>query len=1110
MADDTSVQIRFGASTDEALAGIEAIRAALGGLADPLKDINGQMAIFRLQQAQQRVLLNAEASQYQITQNEKYTLLEAETKKEYEAELALLGQKLALDDLSLEQKQKVLDKMTALEIKYNTDMIRLDAQAIAQQQQMWTSSLSTIENAFNSQLRGLLAGTTSWSTAFKNILGDIIIKFIETCEQMVAKWIAAELAQTTATTSGAAARVAAEQGAASSGILANAASALQAIMTDAAQAFAGVFAFLAPVMGPAAAGPAAAAQATVAYLGQRVTETVLTSINRYANGGPDNGTGTTTDYTISINDLQAGCTTVAVVVAWFGNSTDVTACQIYPSTTYIGGTFQQASGASDVWRCSGLTQSSPGLITIPQSASGTFIYGGTPSDQSIVRCIGDLRNRALRVVFYPFILMTAGGEPWRGQIAYNGTDISSAATTAIDNFLGGAAVSDFTQDNVNLTVAYSGSPTDYTYRRMILHYANLCCVAGGVDLFLLGSELRGLEVVRGPAWTQAGSVSGGTTTWDYPFVAGLVQLASDVRTVFNTAGLSKDTVNLHNLIAYSADWSVWMGFQHPGENGQWPHLDQLYASPNIDLVSFDNYLPLSDWTTSGGGLDAQNWNVPAPFAFVDDGRVVDAPTSTADYGSVASPAATTEDCGSVAATWPPSASAFNGLGLSGPPTIYSIPYLQANIEGGEKFNWFYDDGSNGGPGLDPNGSDLIVSLPQGDRLAQARNQYDLGQQLLANKQLRWWWNNFHYAIYDTGSGWAPQGLPTEWVPQSKSITFTEYGFPSCDKGTNQPNVFFSPASVESFTPFWSIWDPSAIGTSGYPASGLFAPRRDDLIYLLALQAVYEYWQVNNSISETGVLMIQPAFMSVWNWDARPFPYFPQLSSVWGDAGNWPAGDWLQGKGPYVAPPTPDNPPAPGPYLTFPVIDTLGWSIKLSPKFSTGEAVHASGREVRASRYLAPLWSVELDYDVLRLAAPYEELQAIIGFFEDCQGENTSFYFEPPTLSPLTGQIIGGGDGATTTFALTVTMGGASITPASVSVLKLYLNGLAQPSSAYAVNAISPGPSVTFVSPPEAGVAVSADFAWFLLCRFDDDNADAEEFMSQLYALQSLKLRSVRG
>ena len=41
------------------------------------------------------------------------------------------------------------------------------------------------------------------------------------------------------------------------------ANAIKAIMTDAAQVFGGVFAFLAPTMEPAAAGPAAAAQASV-------------------------------------------------------------------------------------------------------------------------------------------------------------------------------------------------------------------------------------------------------------------------------------------------------------------------------------------------------------------------------------------------------------------------------------------------------------------------------------------------------------------------------------------------------------------------------------------------------------------------------------------------------------------------------------------------------------------------------------------------------------------------------------------------------------------------------------------------------------------------------
>jgi uncharacterized protein (TIGR02217 family) len=812
---------------------------------------------------------------------------------------------------------------------------------------------------------------------------------------------------------------------------------------------------------------------TIPYLGQRITEPALTSINRYANGGPLAGTGSTTDYTIAIDQLQAtfpGCTTVAVVVAWFGNSTDVTACQIYPSTTYINGTFQQAGGGSDVWRCSSLTQSSAGLIPIPQ-VNGAFIYGGTPSDQSIVRCIRDLKTRGLRVVFYPFILMTASGEPWRGRITYNGADVSGAATTAINTFLGSAAPSQFTQDATNLTVAYSGSPTDYTYRRMILHYANLCCVAGGVDLFLLGSEFRGLEVVRGPAWTKAGTLSGGVATWDYPFVAGLVQLAADVRSVFNAAGLTKDSTNLHNLIAYSADWSVWMGYQHPGENGQWPHLDQLYASPNIDLVSFDNYLPLTDWTTGDGGLDAQNWLAPRPTG-----------------------------------TWPPAAGSFNGLGLSGQPTIYNIDYLKAGIEGGQYFDWFYADGTNLGIGLDPNGTDLRVSLPQGDRLAQARNAYAPGQQILANKQLRWWWNNQHYAVYDDGdgSGWAPHGSPTAWVPNSKSMTFAEYGFPACDKATNQPNLFYSPASTESGTPFWSIWDASV------SVPGNYWPRRDDLIYLLALQAIYEYWVTDgNNETVSGVPMIQTAFMSVWNWDARPFPYFPNLVSVWGDAGNWPSGNWLAGKGPFLPVPAPDSPPAPAPYATFPQLDTLGWSITCAPIFSTGTAMHVSGKEVRASKYLAPLWLIELNYDLLRMVSPNNELQAIVAFFEECQGEDASFYFEPPQLSPVFGQALGTGDGTTTTFPFAVAIGGAPITPANISTPNIYLDGVLQ-SSGFAVNATALSPTVTFATAPASGVVVSADFHWFFLCRFDDDSADLEEFMAELYALRSFRLRTVRS
>jgi len=256
MANDNQVEVQFKANDGDLLAGIARIHQALSDLAAPVKILHQAFA-------QQKILLDAEANQFQITQNQKFALLEAETEKEYETELALLQAKAAIGTMTVAQRQAVLNKIEELEAKHRTDMLRLDEQSIAAQQRMWTSALGSIETAFNSQLRGLLAGTTTWSQAFKKILGDLIIQFIEMCETMVVKWTAAQLAQTTAATTGAAARAAAEQGAANAGVLANAANAIKAIMTDAGQAFAGVFAFLAPTMGPAAAGPAAAAQASV-------------------------------------------------------------------------------------------------------------------------------------------------------------------------------------------------------------------------------------------------------------------------------------------------------------------------------------------------------------------------------------------------------------------------------------------------------------------------------------------------------------------------------------------------------------------------------------------------------------------------------------------------------------------------------------------------------------------------------------------------------------------------------------------------------------------------------------------------------------------------------
>ncbi len=115
---------------------------------------------------------------------------------------------------------------------------------------------------------------------------------------------------------------------------------------------------------------------------------------------------------------------------------------------------------------------------------------------------------------------------------------------------------------------------------MILHYAKLCALAGGVDGFLIGSELRGLTTLRSSAS-------------NYPFVAALQNLASDVKSILPSAKIS-----------YAADGTEYFGHQpQDGSNDVYFHLDPLWASASIDFIGIDNYLPLSDWRDGTTHLD---------------------------------------------------------------------------------------------------------------------------------------------------------------------------------------------------------------------------------------------------------------------------------------------------------------------------------------------------------------------------------------------------------------------------------------------------------------------------------------------------------------------------
>src|SRR5690606_671678 len=125
-------------------------------------------------------------------------------------------------------------------------------------------------------------------------------------------------------------------------------------------------------------------------------------------------------------------------------------------------------------------------------------FGGTPSDLSVLHLIAALKARGLKVTLYPFVMMDipagnslsdpytgAGAQPaypWRGRITCDpapgvagSPDGTATAATQINAFFTG---------------------NTWNYRRMVLHYANLAAQAGGVDAFVVGSELMGVTRVR--------------------------------------------------------------------------------------------------------------------------------------------------------------------------------------------------------------------------------------------------------------------------------------------------------------------------------------------------------------------------------------------------------------------------------------------------------------------------------------------------------------------------------------------------------------------------------------------------------------------------------------
>jgi hypothetical protein len=318
-----------------------------------------------------------------------------------------------------------------------------------------------------------------------------------------------------------------------------------------------------------------------------------------------------------LRDEAPNCGSVSLILSWFGDDLRCGACEIQPKVE------QARHDAAMPWNVSGLTRAM--ASEVPQE-NGRPVYGGTPTDTSVIQALRRMTAEGLDVMVYPFILMDQMADngrtdpwsgaadqpvlPWRGRITLSAApgrpgspDGTAAAEAEVAAFFGTASASDFAVGDGSVT--YTG-PHEWRYRRFILHQAALCAAAGGVSAFCIGSEMRSLTQIRG--------------TSGFAAVAALKSLAAECRTL-----LGPDV-----KIGYAADWSEYFGFQpQDGSGDLYFHLDPLWSDPNIDFVGIDNYMPLSDWRDGEAHADA-HWGA-----------------------------------------------------------VHDLDYLRANIEGGEGYDWYY-------------------------------------------------------------------------------------------------------------------------------------------------------------------------------------------------------------------------------------------------------------------------------------------------------------------------------------------------------------------------------------------------------------------------------------
>jgi hypothetical protein len=248
-----------------------AISGTAGEIADGVKRAFGSLASAAEPASQALKSLNQVAAEtgFQVVQQHEQTMSamsaldqDYETRKR-QLEIQALADQVAHDEAVIQQLQARLDRELAAHQAHVNNLRGLHQSAANDIGKIWDQAASQIEKSLMTSFNRMIVSGKNFQTTMRSIAQQVETALLTAVEKTVLSWLTGESTMTAGTVAGTTARRAAEESAGSAGLASMALKAIKFIFNDAAQTFAGIFAFLSPEMGPAAAGSAATGSATV-------------------------------------------------------------------------------------------------------------------------------------------------------------------------------------------------------------------------------------------------------------------------------------------------------------------------------------------------------------------------------------------------------------------------------------------------------------------------------------------------------------------------------------------------------------------------------------------------------------------------------------------------------------------------------------------------------------------------------------------------------------------------------------------------------------------------------------------------------------------------------